>query len=231
MILCRLLLNPRSREVRRDLANVYQLHRTVMSGFPTKLQDGERVLFRVDDLAGGNRALLVQSRVVRPEWAALPHDYLLTPDPFDPLPNPAIRVDNLTFHQGQVLRFRLRANPTVKKKAMGLSPDGKGQGRRVAISSEVGHLDWLRRKGQAGGFRPLDGVWVADLGRAIGSAQRTVHASLSADEPRTTRIELSVVQFDGLLEIIDSDQFAQAVSSGIGSGKGFGCGLLSLARA
>ncbi|MBX5446264.1 type I-E CRISPR-associated protein Cas6/Cse3/CasE, partial [Sphaerobacter sp.] len=33
MYLSRLILNPRSRDVRRDLADCQQLHRSVMSGF------------------------------------------------------------------------------------------------------------------------------------------------------------------------------------------------------
>ncbi len=34
MYLSRLILNPRSRAVRRDLADCHSMHRTVMSGFP-----------------------------------------------------------------------------------------------------------------------------------------------------------------------------------------------------
>ena len=45
------------------------------------------------------------------------------------------------------------------------------------------------------------------------------------------RLKLFTVQFDGVLQVIDADQTQHAIESGIGSGKGFGCGLLSLARA
>jgi CRISPR-associated protein Cas6/Cse3/CasE subtype I-E len=39
------------------------------------------------------------------------------------------------------------------------------------------------------------------------------------------------VQFDGLLEVEDPERFMAAIHQGIGPGKGFGFGLLSLALA
>ena len=60
--LSRLVLNHDNRRVRRELTNVYELHRTVMSGFPPKLPEGERVLFRLDEGHAGRPVLLVQSQ-------------------------------------------------------------------------------------------------------------------------------------------------------------------------
>jgi CRISPR system Cascade subunit CasE len=45
------------------------------------------------------------------------------------------------------------------------------------------------------------------------------------------RLKLWCIQFDGLLKVDDPVLLAKAVQAGIGSGKGFGFGLLSLARA
>ena len=39
------------------------------------------------------------------------------------------------------------------------------------------------------------------------------------------------VQFDGVLQVTDPDKLVAAVETGIGSAKGFGFGLLSLAPA
>jgi len=39
------------------------------------------------------------------------------------------------------------------------------------------------------------------------------------------------VQFDGVLQVINADDFVKTIARGIGSGKGFGFGLLSLAPA
>jgi hypothetical protein len=56
MYLSRLILNPRSRAVQRDLASPYDLHRTVMSGFPEDLGKHEdRVLYRLDQMDYGKQ--------------------------------------------------------------------------------------------------------------------------------------------------------------------------------
>ena len=40
---------------------------------------------------------------------------------------------------------------------------------------------------------------------------------------------MSTVLFDGLLEVTDPGLFRQAIAVGIGPGKAFGCGLMSIA--
>ena len=42
-------------------------------------------------------------------------------------------------------------------------------------------------------------------------------------------ITLATVQYDGMLEVTDIDALRHALINGIGHGKGFGCGLLTLA--
>ncbi len=219
MYLSRLILDASDRHARRDLADVYQLHRSVMSGFAAQLPAAERVLFRLDEDGGGRPLLLVQSQMA-PDWGGLPAGYLMASDPFDPLPNPAVKQVAPLFRAGQWLRFRLRANPTVKKPA-----EGGGQGRRVAIVREEAQLAWLGRKGAAGGFCIDEGaVRVAEPGRAFGLTRADATGSRH-------RVELHIVQFDGVLQVTDAERFAATVQAGVGSGKGFGCGLLSVALA
>jgi len=225
LYLSRLILNPAHRGVWRELGNVYELHRDVMKGFPRELPAGERVLFRLDGAAAGHPMLLVQSQD-EPDWSGLSAGFLLPPDPFDPLPNPAVKRVDLSFSAGQWLRFRLRANPTVKKRPEQRPPDGKGQGKRVAIIREEAQLAWLGRKAEAGGFRFRPGdARVAEPGREFGLTKRDPRAD------RRHRLELHIVQFDGLLQVTDPERFAETLRRGIGSAKGFGCGLLSLAAA
>lgn len=231
--LSRLILDPADRRVRRDVGDVYELHRTILRAFPTALPPDERVLFRLDESADGRLALLVQSRVAWPDWGRLPDGYLLPADPFDATPNAAVKETAPAFVIGQWLRFRLRANPTVRQ------PSQRGQaGPRVGITGQANQLAWLARKGAAGGFRPLEGVNVATVGRAFGLGRKRPKAGDAAAEaaadpaawPRA-HVELLVVQFDGVLEVTDPSRFGETLLSGIGSAKGFGCGLLSLARA
>lgn len=220
LYLSRLIHNPADPRARRDLADVYDLHRTVMRGFPENLPPEERVLFRLDEDRDGRPILLVQSQTA-PDWGGLPADYLLQADPFDPIPNPAVKRVAPAFAPGQWLRFRLRANPTVKQ-----DRPGRKQGKRVGVAGEEKQLEWLARKAEAGGFlvRP-DDVRVSEPGRAFG------HTKKDPDSGKSHQLEFRVVQFDGLLQVTDPAGLAEALRAGIGSAKGFGCGLLSLAPA
>jgi CRISPR system Cascade subunit CasE len=42
-------------------------------------------------------------------------------------------------------------------------------------------------------------------------------------------VSLLTVQFDGLLSVMDETLFKETLRDGVGSGKGLGCGLLSVA--
>src|SRR5947209_13704779 len=85
MFLSRLILNSRSPKARLDLAQPYQMHRTIWNCHPTLRRDpatGEfldRLLFRVDS-DNGPPTVLVQSEV-EPDWHTLPADYLRTSPP------------------------------------------------------------------------------------------------------------------------------------------------------
>lgn len=199
MYLSQLLLNPRSRNARYDLGDRYELHRTLMSAFPTELPADERVLFRVED----NRnqpvvAILVQSRHL-PDWDAVErmerHGYLASA--------PNIRTIGVEVSLGQQFPFRLQANPTVKR-----------DGKRHALHADDDLTGWLLRQGDQHGFTcdPLH-VQTVKLGNRYGQKRRqTWHA----------------VQFDGALRVTQVEAFEAALINGIGSAKAFGFGLLSI---
>lgn len=223
MYLSRLILNGRSRDVQRDLARPYDLHRTLLSAFPTGEVHTERtgadaigLLYRLDeDTRTGSLHLLVQSQQV-PQWDRLQTtDYLLRV-----ADNPATREVMLQLRAGQQLAFRLRANPTMRLP----TPKGSGvKGKRVGIYEEEKQLAWLARKGVQHGFRLLQ-AQIRDDGK-LKQAQ-AVRAKNGIHD-----LELLSVQFDGFLQVTDPDALVHAIAAGIGSGKAFGFGLLSLARA
>jgi CRISPR system Cascade subunit CasE len=224
MYLSRLMLNPRHRKVQRDLADPYQLHRTVLSGFPTggvHLQratpDAAGVLYRVDD-DRGRLMLLVQSQQP-PDWGSLPEDYLLPADPFDPVgDNPAVKPFDPHFQPGQRLAFRLRANPT---KRLGKSAE-RDVGKRVGIYDADKQVAWMERKAAAAGFRLLT--------LTIGGDD-TQKGVIPQEAGPALKLQLLAVRFDGILQVTDPSAFSAALTGGIGSGKAWGCGLLSLAPA
>ena len=86
-------------------------------------------------------------------------------------------------------------------------------------------MEWLRRKAVQSGFRLVEGN-AFHGGPAV---------SMSSGEKQTGRrgrriLTIESVQFDGLLEVMDADKFRSAICAGIGPGKPYGCGLLSVAR-
>jgi CRISPR system Cascade subunit CasE len=214
MYLSRLILDPRSRRVQREVAEAYQMHRSLMRGFPGDLKEGdERVLFRLEQGRNGALILLLQSWNL-PDWSWLAapeaRGYLL------PLgePNPAVKSFDLALAPGQILAFRLRANPTVKRRF------NEKDHKRVGIYAEQEQLAWLGRKGELGGFRALS---------ARTTDESDVGGKIKRDE-QTHALKLAAVQFDGLLQVTDPSRLRETVRNGIGSGKGLGFGLLSLAR-
>jgi CRISPR system Cascade subunit CasE len=212
MYLSRLIFNPLARQVQRLIADPYELHRTVMRGFGDP-KDG-RVLFRLETGTAGQPQLLVQS-LSMPDWTWLAEPeaegWLLETD----YPNPGTKPFELRLAAGQLLTFRLRANPTVRRRFP------SGDHKRVGLYREEEHLDWLRRKADCGGFRPLS-VHTTRLPDVAGRIQHSgsIH-----------RLKMAAVQFDGLLRVTDPVQLRQTVARGVGSGKGLGFGLLSLAPA
>jgi len=224
MYLSRLILNPRSRQVQHELADPYELHRTVCKAFPNanyKDNEPSGILFRLD-LHPRTRipTLLVQSRQ-QPNWdflSAEKKDYLLGENdlPLE-IKNPAFTELNLKLHSGQVLAFRLRANPTVKK-----DREGKAQGRRVGLIHEADQEKWIKRK--------LESAGAALVNVDIVNEQFT-RGKLFKEHEKDKRMNFLSVQFDGVLQIKDKDKLVNTIFTGFGSAKGLGFGLLSLARA
>lgn len=225
MYLSRLTLEPRSRPVRRDIADRHGLHRTVMAAFPD--DSGGRatlgVLFRIE-IEHALPLLYVQSNDM-PDWSHLPEGYLH--DDWLGDANPAVRDLGpawSTLTTGRELRFRLQANPSKRVR----SESAQGTGPRVPLRGSEECLEWLRRKAGAGGFELID------VGDASGvPAVRAVDTGLAhgwrphGDERQ--RLTISGVRFDGRLRIVDATAFLSTLGTGIGPGKAYGFGLLSIA--
>lgn len=214
MYLSRIMLSFQSRSVRGLASDVYELHRFVMKGFPESLPEGERVLFRLEPLTqDGILTLLVQSQT-EPDWSPLLEmpDALLPSDEFAGWENPAVKPLQVSLEEGQLLRFRMRVNPTVKKKQ-----PGRKQGKRCPLLREEEQQAWLQRKAASGGF-------------VVRAAHIQNPMRLSGIKNGNRNIQLHTVLIDGVLEVSAPDSFQETLASGLGSAKGFGCGMLSITR-
>jgi len=206
MYLSKLLLNPdpRCRSVLRDLADPYEMHRTVLRAFPDRSSGGPgRVLFRLEPPRPDHPPTVLVQSDKTPDWSPLTdrNGYLLESPQFKPY-RPA-------FRREQRLRFRLRANPTVKR-------DGKRHG---LIRGEQ-QLAWLGRKAKVGGFTLLQ----------VRTSRQARRLSRKASPQGGVRQAVHLgVDFEGILQVTDPDAFLAALAGGIGPAKAFGCGLLSVA--
>ncbi len=231
MFLSKLIMNPRSRAVRRDLADCHNMHRTLLAAFPQKDSDAARLefglLYRLETNARtGVVTALVQSRI-QPDWNKLPADYLL-----DVSDNPTYKSIDQSYESlitGMRLTFRLRANPTRKIETKSLADGTKRNGKRVELFREEDQIAWLLRKAAISGFRVLTLQLNADVPNVrIKPENKALGFRGNAGEKQKQRLTFGSVLFDGELEITDAKTFKETLEGGIGSGKAYGFGLLSL---
>lgn len=236
MFLSRLILNPMSREVQRDLADCQQMHRTLCKAFG---QYPERdpsfrakvgLLWRVDSGPEGIPLALVQTRV-KPEWSflkCLPR-YLLD----DGRTNPGVRSLEPLLEQvreGVIFRFCLRANPTKKVDTFSKPDERHRNGRRVPLIGEESEISWLYGKGEVHGFRVLTHESVA-LEQPVPAVRviREPHSIGQRRDPEgKKKLTFHAVRFEGCFKVIDRDSFIEGLEGGIGSAKAYGFGLLSV---
>lgn len=230
--------NPdRPRPGRMWLRNRYHIHQRLCMAFPSAFRKANDVdfinpfnpdefgkghvhvdraedsgfLFRVESLPNGRAVILVQS-AIKPDWdfAFRNAGYLLSAPP-------EVRSFEPSFLKGQCLRFRLAANPT--RRLSRNSPDAKEEsiGKRVPVPIDQ-FVDWLARRAESAGFSiNKDSI-----------SYRLSYIYMNKQQNGKGQ-RLSSVLFEGLLRVTDPDALRQALFRGIGSGKAFGFGLLSLA--
>jgi CRISPR system Cascade subunit CasE len=187
---------------RLRIRDTYDWHQRAWECFPGRPRDKRDFLTRLEDEGDCVRLLILSpAPPVRPSWC------------------PAEAWDGTkkigeAYLSRRCYRFQLRANPTKKVKAF--NPDGseRPNGRRVPLVKREELLEWLRRKGEVGGF-------IAD--------EETVQTILLGPawfQGRQGRAVLSCVDYRGMLRVTDRPRFERAFQRGIGSAKAFGLGML-----
>jgi len=203
MYLSKLILAD-SRAAVQWAAQPYRIHQRLAMASP----DDPRLLFRREDSREATW-LLVQTHAC-PDWDRAFSSLEVLAQP------PLLKQVDWCLQPSQTLAFRLRANPTMR-----LHHDKEGNkiagGKRVGVYGEENQLAWLARKADTNGFGLLQ-AQVRDEG-LIPMAFRNPKRAM----------RLLSVQFDGMLQVTDVDRMTAALRWGIGSGKGLGFGLLTVA--
>lgn len=214
MYLTRFEINPQRRAARAFLASPQRLHAGVMSAFPDALHDAAegRVLWRVDP--GDHDAVLY---VVSPEKPDLTHlveqigrpTYGWQTRDYGPF------LDRLAA--GDRWAFRLRANPVHNVRP----PDG-GRGKRHGHVTAAQQSQWFRRQIERRGFTvPATETGADDV---VLRDRRTLRF-----DRRGRQVTLSTALLEGTLVVTDPATLRASLVDGIGPGKGYGCGLMTLA--
>ena len=244
LYLSRLALNPLRRDVQRDLADCHDLHRRLLLAFPdqpdiTSARDHFGVLYRVEQMRDGVVVLVQSSH--NPDWARLPQGYLLaTPA------TKSLTALYATLQPGMELAFRLHANPTRRISDRNQTQAAQWRGKRVNLTHEPDQIDWLHRKGAASGFTlltvrarpaglpvsqllPHSSDAAANAPSDVTDARARPGALVTGRRASTGSLTFGSVTFDGRLRVTDPDLFLAALQQGLGSGKAYGFGLLSIA--
>jgi CRISPR system Cascade subunit CasE len=187
--------------------NPYEIHRALWKLFPTD-SDAERdFLFRVERSGQQNSEILMQS--LREPLSVTARDARVL----------GCKKYSLSLQQDQHLRFKLLANPvkTINDEGGRLSVAGEIKKCRVPLIRDEELQTWLTRK-------------------LIGHAQIKlveIEKKLPLNFRKATEKRAGKVQpvcFQGILIVAHPEGIESLVRTGIGPGKAFGCGLLSLAR-
>lgn len=205
------------------------MHAAVLASFPDSKADGHgRVLWRVDTF--GPQSFLLVVSPDKPDlthlaeqagwptldggWESRSYDGLLG------------RLDS-----GQRWAFKFTGNPV---RALPVAA-GEKRGKVVAHRTVAHQVGWLEAQSEKHGFRLLDreaeGVDAASGNLVTGTVPTTQVTRGETIRFRRDKhtVTLSVVSFDGTLEITDPVAFCAALINGIGPARAYGCGLLTIA--
>ena len=205
MYLTRVMIDTSKRMTMRALASPSIFHGAAESSF-----EGERKrrLWRIDNLNGNYYMLLLSED--RPELSGFCEQFSSenkweTVD-YDKL------LRNITA--GDIKQFRLTANPTISV------CDEKGKRGKVLAHITAEHQkQWLIEKGKSNGFILND-----DSFDIVQCKWKRFYKSGSK------AITLLSVTYEGILEITDAELFRNALTKGIGRGRAYGMGLMTIMK-
>ena len=209
MFLAKLVINERNRKVQKDLGNAHKFHQQIMQAFPNEANQHVKENWNPRQEWNilfrhepDSNIVLVQS-AIEPDWSQLPQEYL------QKHVTKSINYTAEKFAPGQVFQFRLRANPSKRDQETR---------KTVGFLKQADQLTWLERQSDRFGFR-IHSTTVIPSPNVFGQKGKG-----------SSPIRVTTALFQGILKVTDSVSFTKAVCEGIGRGKSYGCGLLSVAR-
>lgn len=210
MFLSKVTLDIKNPSARQAIANCNDMHRNLLRAFDVaEGEDAPRrernLLYRLVRARGGFELLVMSEDL--PDWPRLARSG------YSCCAGGVKDVSALkgVLAEGMTLRFELLASPTKK-----VASSGKNS-RRVFLRTEEERADWLKRQGEKCGFAVL------------GFREAAIPDELFGKKG-ATEIRYQAVSFAGILRITEAELFWKGYTQGIGAGKAYGLGLLTIAR-
>lgn len=219
-----ILINPQKREGRKLLGNRQLMHKAVLQAFPpgSLEETGERVLWRIDH--DGLKYTLYLVSPIEPDLTHISEKAGWISQTWN-----SIRYDSFLdrIMTGQEWRFRLQANP-VKRES---TPVGR-RGKTLPHVTPEQQITWLTQRSETLGFALKENA-ESITGLAVDVSNRE-DLRFSRKDPnqggKNAQVTLRKTQFDGVLKVTDAEALRSALTQGIGRGKAYGCGLMTLRR-
>ena len=208
--LSKLTLNLQSRQARKDLADPYDMHRTLNRAFagPGSLSP---FLWRLEDCRPGELPVVLAQSKDAPNWQQLPERWFI---------DQAQRVwePEKVIRPGQWVRFRVLANPTITTVPRGVDVQGSARShrKRLGLTRAEDQLGWLQRQGERLGLRHVSA-----------SVVRSGKVRSSKKKGHTMVVVAALLEGQAL--VADSAVLAEGISAGIGHARMLGLGLVSVA--
>jgi CRISPR system Cascade subunit CasE len=215
LLLSQLSLNLSHREVRRDLGNPYELHRTLSRAFADGPEaDVKPFQWRLETGRPMDSPKVLVQSPAEAIWDQLPAGYLASLEDRAWTPEAVLEA-------GRAVRLRVLANPTVCKvptsSADNPAPEGPARGnrKRLGLWREKEQLEWWQRQAQRLGLSNMEA--------AVSRSERW------RCRRRGSPLTVAVAQFDGQAVIADPVALVAGIRSGIGHARMLGLGLVSVA--
>ena len=208
MYLTRVKLDISKRETQLALSASGRFHGAIERAFEQKQK---RNLWRIDKLRGEYYILILSEEV--PNMKDFKEQFGDSKSS-EETKEYDVLLNKIADHS--VWRFRMVANPThsVKTKS--------GRGKVMAHVTPEHQMEWLKTKAAANGFELVD-----DNCFVLANEWKNFYKNV---EGKDMRVRLMLASFEGILRVTDVDTFRKALISGIGRGKAYGAGMLTISR-
>lgn len=209
MYLSRIELDPARRTTMTALTAPQKIHGAIEAAFPG---ERSRKLWRIDAVGGRLWLLLLSEESADLSGIAAQFGPAEAPcvqtRPYEPLLQ---RIE-----PGGVWRFRLTANPT---KSCPANSAGAPRGVVRAHCTAEYQKQWLLQRAEKHGFRLEPEQFTV-----VRSQWYRFYKNGAGPQP----VSLLAVTYEGVLQVTDAALFCKALTGGLGRGKAYGLGLLTV---